>query len=111
MIKIALWVFITFILIAILMVFGFIGWLTYQSRKHPPAYGLIVEKYYVCEAHKNLEGGIFGKGPIMKFTGKGKRNWCWREEWKEIDRKEFKILASEWYGKNWSEDIDFWQNE
>lgn len=82
-----------------------------QARKQPPAYGLIVEKYYVCPVQQNLYGGIFGKGPTQEFHGKNTRAWCWKHEWKEIDRKTFKQLATEWYGKDWSQDIPFWQED
>lgn len=82
-----------------------------QARKQPPAYGLIIQKYYACHEHKNLEGGIFGKGPLKRLNGKGKRPWCWRSEWKEIDRATFMRLATKWYGIDWSNEIEFWKNK
>lgn len=84
--------------------------LLWQARKQPPFHGIIAEKYYVCHEHKNLNGGIFGKGPTRVFSGKGQRSWCWREEWKEIDRDTFKRLATEWYGIDWSTETPFWSS-
>jgi hypothetical protein len=55
---------------------------------------------------KNLEGGIYGKGPFKKFGLSSSS--CWRSEWVEITREEFKKLATEWYGYDWSNEIPYW---
>ena len=96
------------ILLIIILFFTFIWW---QSLKQPPAFGLIVEKYYVCKEHRILEGGIFGKGPTRKFSKTNGKSWCSRNEWEEIDRKTFKKLATEWYGVDWSDEIPYWQRD
>lgn len=83
--------------------------LWWTSLKQPPAHALIIEKYYVCQTHKGLHGGIFGKGPTKKFFPSSAREWCWRWEWEEVTAEEFKKLASEWYGVNWSEESDWWR--
>ena len=85
--------------------------LSWHSRKQPPAYALIIEKYYVCRRHRILEGGIFGKGPTEKFFDKDGKSWCWRNEWQEIDRDTFKKLATDWYGVDWSKKIPYWHDD
>lgn len=73
-----------------------------------PAHGMIDQKYFKCVESKNLEGGIYGKGPFKKF---GPTNTsCWRSEWVEITREEFKKLATNWYGYDWSSEIPYWSN-
>lgn len=96
------------VILAAAYVFAMVWW---QSRKQPPSYGLIEQKYYVCRAYRNLSGGIFGKGPTKEFSGKDGREWCWRDEWEVIDRKTFKRLAVDWYGVDWSNEIPFWQGD
>ncbi len=96
------------ILTIIILFFTYIWW---GSLKQPPAYALIIEKYYVCRKHKMLYGGIFGKGPTRKYSKNGGKTWCWRSEWEEIDRKTFKKLATEWYGINWAEETPYWHDD
>jgi hypothetical protein len=106
-------VFITIGVIALATLLGFAIFFTKLlliARKQPPSYGLIEQKYYVCRKHKLLEGGIFGKGLTLKFSQNNKQQWCWRNEWEEIDRESFKRLATEWYGKDWSEEQNFWKD-
>lgn len=82
----------------------------WSSLKQPPAHALIVEKYYVCQTHQALHGGIFGKGPTKRFFPPDGRQWCWRWEWKEIGKEEFKLLASKWYGADWNKEGDWWRS-
>jgi len=77
--------------------------------KRPPAYGSIVEAFYVCEEKKLLVGGVWGKGPIRKFGLED--DSCWRNEWKELNRNEFKELATKWYGKNWANETPYWTRQ
>jgi len=102
------------LIIFLIIVLSFIYLLTtvwWQSRKQPPAFPMIVQKYYVCRKHRILKGGIFGKGPLRTFADENGQSWCWRDEWEEIDRKTFKMLASKWYGVDWSDEIPFWQDD
>lgn len=82
-----------------------------QSLRQPPAFALIVEKYYACPQRKALHGGIFGKGPTKILFPEGERQWCWRGEWKEIDRAEFRRLATQWHGVDWSREGEWWNRE
>ncbi len=80
--------------------------------RQPPGYGLIEQAYYVCYKHKLLYGGIFGKGPTRKFSGLGKQDWCYRDEWEKINKVTFEYLAIKWYSMDpekdqWSE---FWRH-
>ncbi len=101
-------VFIIIVLVILTIFLLFFSYLWWTSLKQPPAHALIIEKYYVCREHKILQGGIFGKGPIRKFTKADSKTWCWRNDWEEIDRKTFKNLATEWYGINWAEEPPYW---
>ncbi len=83
--------------------------LSFQSRKQPPSYGKIEEKYYVCRQQKLLEGGVFGKGPMRKFPEDNSEFWCYRDDWEEIDKNTFKGLATDWYAVNWASDTPFWR--
>jgi hypothetical protein len=95
------------LLLVLLALFVLHSW---QARKHPPSYGIIEQKYYVCRKHQILEGGIYGKALLLKFPDNNPELWCWRDEWEEIDRETFKKLATEWYGKDWSNESEFWSN-
>ncbi|WP_374012510.1 hypothetical protein [Pseudoxanthomonas koreensis] len=94
--------------VAIAGLFANVWW---QARKQPPAFALIVEKYYACPDQRALHGGIFGKGPTKVLFPAGARQWCWRDEWKEIDRAEFRRLASQWHGVDWSQEGEWWTRE
>ncbi len=72
-----------------------------------PSHAAIDHKYFKCDKSRNLEGGIYGKGPFKSF-GPGKAD-CATSEWVEIDKAEFKRLATSWYGVDWSKEIPFWQ--
>lgn len=108
--EIASTIFIIFVIIlfAVTLFFAYLWW---QSRKQPPAHGLIIEKYYVCNKNRILHGGIFGKGPTRKFSEDNEKSWCWRSEWEEISREKFKELATEWYGVDWSKETPYWKND
>lgn len=82
-----------------------------QSLRQPPAFAMIVEKYYACPERKALHGGIFGKGPTRILFRERGRQWCWRSEWKEIDRVEFRRLATQWHGVDWSREGEWWNRE
>jgi hypothetical protein len=70
---------------------------------------MIEHAYFKCAASKGLEGGIYGKGPFMRFGPNPAP--CSSSEWIRISRLEFKSLATEWYGKNWGQEIPWWQQE
>ena len=97
--------------LALLLFVILILFTSWQARKHPPSYGLIEQKYYVCRKFRLLEGGIYGKQLLLKFAPDNAQTWCWRDEWEEIDKDTFKQLATDWYGKTWSDETPFWQEE
>lgn len=71
-----------------------------------PSHVLMDHKYWACEESKSLEGGIYGKGPFKRFGPPGA---CAEDKWQAVSQKDFKRLAVEWYGFDWSEEIPFWQ--
>lgn len=94
------------LVIAAAVLFGMLWW---QSLRQPPAFALITEKYYVCRDHHALHGGIFGKGPTKRFFPPMSRQWCWRWEWEEVGRDEFKQLATAWHRVDWSHEGHWWE--
>jgi hypothetical protein len=96
--------------IPLLIFVAFVLFHSWQARKHPPSYGIIDQKYYVCRKYQILEGGIYGKALLLKFPENNSELWCWRHEWEEIDRETFKKLATEWYEKDWSKENGFWSD-
>ncbi len=54
---------------------------------------------------------MYGKVILLKFPENNDNVWCRRDEWEEIDRGTFKRLATEWYDKDWSNEIPFWKDD
>lgn len=71
-----------------------------------PPHLMVEESYFKCNTSKSLVGGIWGKGPFKRI---GPPPQCARDEWVQIDRREFKALATSWHGVDWSKEISFWQ--
>lgn len=83
--------------------------LAMAGEHEPPPHAMIELAYFKCEASRNLEGGIYGKGPFKRFGPE--RSSCSSSEWKRISRAEFKQLATEWHGQRWHNEIPFWSRE
>ncbi len=77
------------------------------SRGEEPDHEMIDYKFFKCEKSRDLRGGIYGKGPFKRF-GPDKSK-CKKTEWLEINREEFKSLATKWYNYDWSQEIPFWR--
>lgn len=75
-----------------------------------PSHKMIEQAFSKCEASRSLEGGIYGKGPFKRFGPK--ESLCSENEWIRITQKEFKRLAIQWHGYDWSNDknMPFWSN-
>lgn len=71
-----------------------------------PPHEAIDHAYFKCQASRNLEGGVYGKGPFRRFGPMDSA--CSSSEWEAITHDEFKRLATEWYGQEWSHEIPFW---
>jgi len=72
----------------------------------PPEHMMIEMAFFKCEKCRSLEGGIYGKDLVRSLhTPQAKR--C-VHDWQRVSRDEFKTLATEWQGVNWSADIPFW---
>lgn len=97
--------------LAILGVAVLIAGTWWLGRKQPPAHALIVEKYYACPHRRALHGGIFGKGPSKVLFPPDAPQWCWRDDWQEVSREEFKRLATQWHGVDWSSEGEWWARE
>lgn len=78
-----------------------------QACPSEPEHKMIDLKFYKCEQSRNLEGGIYGKGPFKKFGPEKAK--CRKDEWVEIDKEEFKKLGTLWYAYDWSNEIPFWK--
>lgn len=75
----------------------------------PPEHMVIELAFFKCEKCKSLEGGIYGKGPFKSFHATQAQNCV--HDWQRIDMKQFKTLATEWQGIDWSSEIPFWSTE
>lgn len=79
-----------------------------EAGKHQdPPHQMIEQAYFKCEASKNLEGGIYGKGPFKRFGPR--ESLCSQRDWIKISQEEFKELAAKWYDVDWSTEIPFWK--
>jgi hypothetical protein len=68
---------------------------------------MIEQAYFKCTASRSLEGGIYGKGPFMRFGPRPAS--CTSSAWVRISHSEFKTLATQWYGRDWSQETSFWR--
>jgi hypothetical protein len=85
-------------------------WAIAGAGKHEaPPHRMIELAYFKCDASRNLEGGIYGKGPFKRFGPE--QSACSSSEWASIKREEFKRLAAEWYGYDWNKEIPFWNQK
>ena len=69
----------------------------------------IAHEYYECEKCSSLDGGIYGKGPTRTFRTIGGQ-FC-IHTWNEIERRQFKRLASERFSVDWSKEPFFWSKK
>ena len=68
----------------------------------------ITVAYHECGKCGSLDGGLYGKGPTEHFrTDPGR--WC-VHDWRPIGRGEFKRLATERFGRDWSGEPSFWSD-
>ena len=74
-----------------------------------PPHIMIEEAYFSCSASRSLQGGIFGKGPLRKFGPEP--GDCSAKQWQRITRTQFKALAEQWYGVDWSADVRFFSED
>ena len=73
-----------------------------------PPHAPIEQAYFKCISSKNLEGGIYGKGPFKKFGPEDPL--CSTSQWIKINKTEFKVLAEQWYSYDWKNSLVWWQN-
>jgi len=98
-------VIVTIILISILLLMIIFN----PFNRKPKSKYIIYVGYYICEKCQSIEGGIYGKGPIKVLHNK-KSNWC-IHKWEEINKKEFKELATKWFKIDWGKEIPFWNSD
>ena len=72
-----------------------------------PKHDMIEQAYFKCDSSRSLEGGIYGKGPFLRFGPDPSA--CSSAQWVRITRGQFKNLASGWYGKDWSQENWWWK--
>lgn len=79
------------------------------GKHEPPPHKMIDVGYFKCEPSRSLEGGIYGKGPFKRFGPE--KSSCSASEWIPVTQEEFKRVATEWYGYDWSKEIPFWNQQ
>jgi hypothetical protein len=93
------------IVIILTLLFSMMGT---RCRGEEPDHKMIDYRFFKCEKSRDLRGGIYGKGPFKRFGAD--KSKCKNTEWIEINQEEFKSLATEWYGYDWSKEIPFWRD-
>lgn len=93
----------------ILFVLVFLSMNNFVYSDGNPPHKMIEQAYFKCEASKNLEGGIYGKGPFKRFGPEVSA--CLKQDWVRINLEEFKALATQWYGVSWDNEISWWNRE
>lgn len=83
-----------------------VGIVACAGKHEPPPHQMIELAYFKCEASRNIEGGIYGKGPFKRFGPEGSA--CSSSAWTPIDHEEFKRLAIDWYGYDWRNEGPWW---
>jgi hypothetical protein len=79
------------------------------KKDQPPDYVAADCAYFYCPKCDSLHGGIWKKGPTKHFYGPNRKSCV--HDWRLIPKKEFKSLATEKYGVDWSKEIPFWEDE
>jgi hypothetical protein len=91
------------------LLFAAISVPSFAGEHEPPPHKMIELAYFKCEASRNIEGGIYGKGPFKRFGPE--KSACSSSERVPIQHEEFKRLATEWYGYDWSKEIPWWNRK
>jgi hypothetical protein len=69
-----------------------------------------VEEYYHCPLCNSLQGGMYDDKPFKEFSGAGRKE-C-KHDWKEVNLRQFKELATKLHGYRWSDEEDaFWSRK
>ena len=67
----------------------------------------IVQEYWACSKCGSLDGGIYGKGPLVHFRTQHGATCV--HKWVRITREDFLHRASSEFGKDWTKEMPFWQ--
>lgn len=65
--------------------------------------------FFKCEKCRSLEGGIYGKGPFKSFHSPQARTCI--HQWQKINLGEFRTLATNWMGCDWTQEGQWWNRE
>lgn len=82
------------------------------GKHQPPSHKKVEHAFFKCEASHNIEGGLYGgpfsygEAPFKHFGPK--KSACSSSEWVAIKFEEFKRLATEWHGYDWSKEGPYW---
>jgi len=95
----------------LLVLFVFLSSTVLAGEHEEPPHKMIEGAFFKCDESRNLEGGIYGKGPFKRFGPK--KSKCSKTEWVKITRDEFKQLAAAWYLYDWKKekDMPFWSSK
>lgn len=68
---------------------------------------MIEQAYFKCEKCRSIEGGIYGKGPLIELHSDDARSCV--HGWRRIPKSEFRQPGEQWHQADWSDAIDFWR--
>ena len=96
--------------LAVLTVFaGILGALSSCASRYnqPPKTMMIEEAFFACSKCGSLDGGIFGKGPVMHLSSADAAHCV--HTWRTVSKSEFEALATQRFGVDWSKEIPYWR--
>ena len=80
-----------------------------SRHDQPPKTKMIEEAFFSCSKCGSLRGGIFGKGPTKRFQAATASHCV--HDWQRVSHDEFKVLATQRFGVEWSKEIPYWSQQ
>ncbi|MCX6928758.1 MAG: hypothetical protein NT154_36930 [Verrucomicrobia bacterium] len=75
----------------------------------PPKTKMIEQAFFSCSKCGSLRGGVFGKGPTKRFQAATASHCV--HDWQPVSYDEFKALATQRFGVDWSKEIPYWSRQ
>lgn len=95
--------------LAVIVLGGLLVGSTGCRTSRPPDHMMVEMAFFKCEKCKSLEGGIYGKGPFRSLHTPEAQKCV--HDWQRTSKEEYKALATQWQGVDWSSAIQFWSTE
>jgi hypothetical protein len=96
-------------LIFVLTLALFLGGGCVSRYDQPPKTKMIEQAFFSCSKCGSLCGGVFGKGPSKSFQAATASHCV--HDWQPVSYAEFKTLATQRFGVDWSKEIPYWSGQ